>query len=94
MVEQLVQIATFDDDLKTEIDALDTNGFNLLHYCCLYSLDLLIPVLLSKGANIDRCNSAGCTSLHLAAGSGHVSVARALVEGGATVSLLLKGLAM
>jgi len=54
VVKQMVQLAALDDDLKAEIDALDSNGFSLLHYCCLYNLKSLIPVLLARGASVNK----------------------------------------
>lgn len=54
VVKQMVQLAALDDDLKAEIDALDSNGLSLLHYCCLYNLNSLIPVLLARGASVDK----------------------------------------
>ena len=85
VVKQLVQLATMDDDLKAEIDSLDSSGFSLLHYCCLYNLNSLIPVLLARGADVNRRTSTGSTALHLAAGSGHLAVTQVLVESGALV---------
>lgn len=85
VVKQLVQLAVMDDDLKAEIDSLDSSGFSLLHYCCLYNLNSLIPVLLARGADVNRRNSTGSTALHLAAASGHLAVVQVLVESGAVV---------
>ena len=42
MVKQLVQLAAVDDDLRTELDAVDGYGLSLLHYCCLYNLTALV----------------------------------------------------
>lgn len=85
VVKQLVQLAALDDDLKAEIDSLDSSGFSLLHYCCLYNLNSLIPVLLARGADVNRRTSTGSTALHLAAGAGHFAVTMALVDSGAQV---------
>lgn len=85
VVKHMVQLASVDDDLKAEIDSLDSSGFNLLHYCCLYNLTSLIPVLLAKGANIDGKTLSGTTSLHLAAAAGHLSVVQLLIECNANV---------
>lgn len=85
VVKQLVQLAALDDDLRAEIDSLDTSGFSLLHYCCLYNLNSLIPVLLARGADVNRRTSTGSTALHLAAGAGHLAVTQVLVESGAAV---------
>ena len=88
VVKQLVQLAALDDDLKAEIDSLDSSGFSLLHYCCLYNLNSLIPVLLARGADVNRRTSTGSTALHLAAGAGHFAVTMALVDSGAQVDSL------
>jgi ankyrin repeat protein len=85
VVRQLVQLAALDDDLRAEIDSLDTSGFSLLHYCCLYNLNSLIPVLLARGADVNRRTSTGSTALHLAAGAGHLAVTQVLVASGAVV---------
>ena len=59
VVKQMVQLASLDEDLKTEIDSLDSNGFSLLHYCCLYNLTSLIPVLLARGATVNKTSTNG-----------------------------------
>lgn len=87
VVKQLVQLASVDDDLKAEIDLLDNAGFSLLHYCCLYNLNSLVPVLLAKGANVDKKSSTGTAPLHLAAGSGHLALTQLLVECNATLEI-------
>ena len=85
VVKQLVQLAAVDEDLRTEIDALDNNGFSLLHYCCLYNLTSLIPVLIARGCDVNKRTSTGSTSLHLAASAGNSAVVTLLVECGAIV---------
>mmetsp|Transcript_5569 Transcript_5569/g.9137 ORF Transcript_5569/g.9137 Transcript_5569/m.9137 type:complete len:990 (-) Transcript_5569:1434-4403(-) len=87
VVKQLVQLAAMDDDLKAEIDSLDASGFSLLHYCCLYNLNSLVPVLLARGADVNRRTATGTTALHLAAGAGHAAVTQLLVESGAVVDV-------
>ena len=86
VVRQLVQLAAVDDDLKAEIDALDSSGFSLLHYCCLYNLNSLVPVLLARGADVDKRTGTGLTALHLAAGAGHFALVQVLVQSGATIA--------
>jgi hypothetical protein len=86
VVKQLVQLAALDEDLKAEIDSLDSSGFSLLHYCCLYNLTSLVPVLIAKGANVNKRTGNGSTALHLAAGAGHLAVAEVLVQSGAVVT--------
>ena len=63
VVKQMVQLASLDDDLKTEIDSLDSNGFSLLHYCCLYNLNSLIPVLLARGATVNKKSYHGTVAV-------------------------------
>ena len=63
VVKQMVQLASLDDDLKTEIDSLDSNGFSLLHYCCLYNLNSLIPVLLARGATVNKKSYHGIVAV-------------------------------
>jgi len=87
VVKQLVQLASIDDDLKAEIDSLDASGFSLLHYCCIYNLTALIPVLLGKGADVNKRCASGSTSLHLAASAGHKAVVQLLLSSHANVSI-------
>lgn len=86
VVKQLVQLAALDDDLKAEIDSLDASGFSLMHYCCLYNLNSLVPVLLARGSDLNTRTSGNWTALHLAAGAGHLAVTQVLVDSGAEVS--------
>jgi hypothetical protein len=87
VVKQLVQLASIDDDLKAEIDSLDASGFSLLHYCCIYNLTALIPVLLGKGADVNKRCASGSTSLHLAASAGHKAVVQLLLSSHANVGI-------
>jgi hypothetical protein len=88
VVKQLVNIAMADDELKAEIDSLDSHGYNLLHYCSLYNLSSLITELLKKGAQINEKTDFGSCSLHLAAAAGHTSVVELLIENGADLVCL------
>lgn len=83
VVKELVQLAAVDDELKSEMDSLDSNGYSLFHYCCLYNLTSLIPVLIARGAHINQCTTSGSTALHLAVAAGHVAVTQLLLESGA-----------
>lgn len=85
VVQQLVQYGSVDEDLRTEIDAVDSNGLSLLHYCCLYNLNSLIPVLLARGADVNQVTRAGSSPLHLAAAAGHHLVVEVLLNNGANV---------
>lgn len=50
VVHQLVHMACVDDELVAELDSLDPAGFSLLHYCSIFNLNALVPILLAKGA--------------------------------------------
>jgi hypothetical protein len=93
VVKQLVQLASVDDDLRTELDALDSSGLSLLHYCCLYNLTALVPVLMARGASVEQRTSlpsigevdaslpaVESTALHLAASAGHLAIVQMLVS--------------
>lgn len=82
VVKELVQLAAVDDDLKAEMDSLDGNGYSLFHYCCLYNLTSLIPVLIARGVDINQTTASGSTALHLAVAAGHIAVAQLLLESG------------
>lgn len=82
VVKELVQLAAVDDDLKAEMDSLDANGYSLFHYCCLYNLTSLIPVLIARGVEINQATASGSTALHLAVAAGHIAVAQLLLESG------------
>mmetsp|Transcript_15268 Transcript_15268/g.22982 ORF Transcript_15268/g.22982 Transcript_15268/m.22982 type:complete len:868 (+) Transcript_15268:91-2694(+) len=87
VVQQLVQIATMDDDLQAELDHLDPSGYSLLHYCCLFNLPTLVSKLIDKGVNVNRLTRCGSTALHLAAHAGHGDVVHLLVEAGADITI-------
>jgi len=55
VVKQLVQLAAVDDDLRTELDAVDGYGLSLLHYCCLYNLTALVRDHMAVGAPFVFC---------------------------------------
>ncbi|RYH18524.1 hypothetical protein EON65_27100 [archaeon] len=83
VVKQLVQLGSVDEDLRAEIDAVDSNGLSLLHYCCLYNLTSLIPVLVSRGADVNQVTNTGSSPLHLAVAAGHLLAAQVLLSNGA-----------
>lgn len=85
--QQLISIAMTDEDtIRAEIDALDSYGFNLLHYCCTNNFIILIPELLKKGAQINQRTVEGLTPLHLASASGHSDVVELLLNNGADIT--------
>jgi hypothetical protein len=83
IVNQLVQVASLEDDLKSELEAWDSNGFSILHYCCLYNAYSLIPVLLSKGIDINLKTRYGSSPLHIAAGGGYLDITTELIDNNA-----------
>jgi len=88
VVKQLIQFASSDIELKAELDSLDETGFSLLHYCSMFNLEHLVPVILSKGGGVNHKTRCGSTALHLAASAGHIAVTRLLVESGADIEEL------
>lgn len=88
VMRDLVQVASADEDLQYTFNSLDTLGFNLLHYCCMYKLNNLIPALVSKGASVNQATTFGSTALHLACGVGNVEAAQLLLASGADPALL------
>ena len=74
VVKQMAQLAATDQELLAELNALDRNGYGLLHYACLYNLSPLIPVLLGNGAQINSATGDAQTPLHLAAMAGHLDL--------------------
>ncbi|CAM9667168.1 unnamed protein product, partial [Discosporangium mesarthrocarpum] len=86
VVHQLVRLASADSALEEELNALDSSGFSLLHYTCLYNLAPLVPVLLAmKGMDVNQkaANGQGQTPLHLAVSSGSLQLVKDLVRRGA-----------
>lgn len=79
VVKQIVELST-DDDYEPDLDALDTNGFSLLHYCCMYNFTSLIPALLNKGASPMQASTSGSSPLHLAAAAGNHAAVDMLLE--------------
>lgn len=40
-------------NLESELNALDTRGYSVLHYTCLHNLGSLVPVLIDRGADVN-----------------------------------------
>jgi hypothetical protein len=85
LVQDLIKRATLDSDIRSEINALDTAGYNLLHYSCLYNQVALLPILLMRGARVNTKTGSGSTALHLASQAGHMAAVELLVESRADV---------
>ncbi|CAN0416368.1 unnamed protein product, partial [Scytosiphon promiscuus] len=77
-------------DLESELNALDTRGYSVLHYTCLHSLGALVPVLVQRGADVNLRTGDGKnqTPLHLAARGGTIGIVQELVKKGALVDAL------
>jgi hypothetical protein len=86
VVKQLVTMASSDDELH-EIHGLDASGFSLLHYCSMYNLSSSIPLLLTRGADINLQAISGSTALHFACQAGHMSVVNILLLHNADVTV-------
>jgi hypothetical protein len=85
LVQDLIKRATLDSDIRSEINALDTAGYNLLHYSCLYNQVALLPILLMRGSRVNTKTGSGSTALHLASQAGHMAAVELLVESRADV---------
>ena len=79
----LVQYAVR-ENMMGEMNALDSCGFNLLHYVCLYNHQRLAQVLIQQGsADINALSADGRTPLTIAVMRGHDQLARDLERCGA-----------
>ncbi|CAN0154847.1 unnamed protein product, partial [Ectocarpus fasciculatus] len=74
-------------DLESELNALDSRGYSVLHYTCLHNLGALVPVLVERGADVNLRTGDGKrqTPLHLAARGGSIGIVQELVKQGAMV---------
>mmetsp|Transcript_62261 Transcript_62261/g.72817 ORF Transcript_62261/g.72817 Transcript_62261/m.72817 type:complete len:402 (-) Transcript_62261:55-1260(-) len=72
-----------DSGLQGELNFSDASGFTLLHYACLYDIEGILPILLSRGADLNKPSKRGKLSpLHLACGAGHIKIVKILVSHG------------
>ena len=54
-----------------------------MHYCCMFNLASVVPVLVGKGCSARRRSAAvvgADTCLHLAARAGHTAVVQTLLQ--------------
>jgi len=88
VVGQLVELADSEEGLEDELNSPDDAGYTLLHYCCLYDLGVLVPILLARGADLNcpALASCGSTPLHLAAQTGNLILVQSLIEKGADIT--------
>ena len=88
IVEMLVEMSSNDIELQEELNSPDKSGFTLLHYASLYTLQSLLPVLISRGANVDTLSVRGkLTPLHLACGAGNFAVVELLTRNGCAIEV-------
>ena len=89
--ERMVQLVPSGEwsDLAEELNAPDKSGFSLLHYCSMYNLSTLVPLLFARGAQVN-CTTLHCkrSPLHLAASGGHLALVQSLVQSGADCGAL------
>ena len=90
-ITQLIHMITQDEELLADIDSLDSNGYNLLHYCCIYNLYKLLEVLLAKKADPNRLSNTAhgmSSGLHLAVkGNASVQLVQMLIQHNAILNL-------
>ena len=90
-ITQLIHMITQDEELLADIDSLDSNGYNLLHYCCIYNLYKLLEVLLAKKADPNRLSNTAhgmSSGLHLAVkGNASVQLVQMLTQHNAILNL-------
>jgi hypothetical protein len=87
VIAQLVHYAAHDDDLQAELDILDSSGYSLLHYCCLYDLASLVPVLIGRNVQMNQKSGNGKTALHLAVENASVELVSILLAAGADYTI-------
>ena len=79
--------ATSDDPYKlpSSIDALDKSGMSALHWAVMRGHEVVVRILLDRGADSDVFQKGMNTPLLLAAAFGHETIARLLLESGADI---------
>lgn len=69
--------------LPSSIDSLDKSGMSALHWAVMRGHEIIVRVLLDRGADTDVFQKGMNTPLLLAAAFGHETIARLLIENGA-----------
>lgn len=67
----------------TDLNALDDDGWSMMHYAAWYGHTSVVDLLLSLGAVIDPRTVEGATPLHFAAGAGRIETTQRLLSAGA-----------
>ena len=86
------ETGSIDDTLKlldegVSAFSVDDSGYTALHKCAFMGYDQLAAVLIEREPHlIDACDITFNTPLHVAAFSGHIFMAAALLDAGANVS--------
>jgi len=70
-----------------DINGLDQRGLCPIHICAIADYDMLIQVLLSLGADIEKCDRNGWTCLHAAVAFGNSKMVKLLLRKGASPTL-------
>jgi len=83
VVKVLVNLCKEEKDLVGEVDALDEQGFSLLHYAVSFNHERLVALLLDHNANPNTKTSTGDSPLHLAAEAGLMNISWRLIKAGA-----------
>jgi len=70
---------------KENIDALDNQGWNAMHYAAWNGMTQSISLLIDHGASVNTETADSHTALHFAAGMGHVDCVEILCDSGADI---------
>ena len=72
-------------DMPSTIDAVDGSGMGALHWAILKGHEIIVRILLDRGADVDLMQKGWNSPLLLAAASGRETLARLLIDRGASV---------
>ena len=72
---------------EIEINGLDQRGLCAIHICAIADYRMLIQVLLSLGADIEKSDRNGWTCLHAAVAFGNIKMVKLLLRKGASHNL-------
>ena len=77
----------FAEDLMTNVDPKDQNGFTPLHRAIQSNRKDIVELLTAQGANIEMATLSGTRPLHIAAFNGFIEIAEFLIKNGATLDV-------